>query len=58
MRNKDYKTKMKEKKKKKKREPIGNGDAEGDELQKTSRIKAHDYQSWDKFDVVTNAFIS
>lgn len=58
MRNKDYKTKMREKKKKKKKEPIGNGDAEGDELKKTSRIKAHDYQSWDKFDVVTNAFIS
>lgn len=50
VRNKDYKTKMREKKKKK-REPTGNGDAKGDESKKASRIKAYDYRSWDKFDV-------
>ncbi|XP_035533766.1 RNA polymerase II-associated protein 3 [Morone saxatilis] len=50
VRNKDYKTKMREKKKKKK-EPRGNGDAKGDESKEASRIKAYDYRSWDKFDV-------
>nr|XP_046234689.1 RNA polymerase II-associated protein 3 [Scatophagus argus] len=49
VRNKDYKTKMREKKKKK--EPAGNGHAKGDESKKASRIKAYDYRSWDKFDV-------
>lgn len=49
MRNKDYKTKMREKKKKK-REPAGNGD----ESKQASRIKAYDYRSWDKFDVVAS----
>ncbi|TMS02896.1 RNA polymerase II-associated protein 3 [Larimichthys crocea] len=47
VRNKDYKTKMREKKKKKTREPTGNGD----ESKQASRIKAYDYRSWDKFDV-------
>lgn len=56
MRNKDYKTKMREKKKKKK-EPRGNGDAKGDESKEASRIKAYDYRSWDKFDVVANVFL-
>ncbi|XP_051248799.1 RNA polymerase II-associated protein 3 [Dicentrarchus labrax] len=51
VRNKDYKTKMREKKKKKKKEPTGNGDAKGDESHEASRIKAYDYRSWDKFDV-------
>lgn len=46
---------MRDKKKKKKKEPTGNGSAKGDGLSKTSRIKANDYQSWDKFDVVTSA---
>lgn len=50
MRNKDYKTKMREKKKKKTREPTGNGD----ESKQASRIKAYDYRSWDKFDVVAH----
>uniref|UniRef100_UPI0037E75945 RNA polymerase II-associated protein 3 n=1 Tax=Semicossyphus pulcher TaxID=241346 RepID=UPI0037E75945 len=49
VRNKDYKTKMREKKKK--REPTGNGDAKADEAKQASRIKAYDYRSWDKFDV-------
>lgn len=53
VRNKDFKMKMRDKKKKKKKEPVGNGSAKGDRLKKTSRIKANDYQSWDKFDVVT-----
>lgn len=51
VRNKDFKMKMRDKKKKKKKEPVGNGSAKGDRLKKTSRIKASDYQSWDKFDV-------
>ncbi|XP_073336758.1 RNA polymerase II-associated protein 3 isoform X2 [Pagrus major] len=50
VRNKDYKTKMREKKKKKTK-PAGNGDAKGDESKEDSRIKAYDYRSWDKFDV-------
>lgn len=52
MRNKDYKTKMREKKKKKKTKPAGNGDAKGDGSKQDSRIKAYDYRSWDKFDAV------
>uniref|UniRef100_A0A3Q3VXZ4 RNA polymerase II-associated protein 3 n=1 Tax=Mola mola TaxID=94237 RepID=A0A3Q3VXZ4_MOLML len=50
VRNRDYKTKMREKKKKKK-EPATNGDAKGDEAKKALKIKAYDYHSWDKFDV-------
>ncbi|XP_070785115.1 RNA polymerase II-associated protein 3 [Enoplosus armatus] len=50
VRNKDYKTKMRERKKTKK-EPSGNGDAKGDEPKQGSKIKAYDYRSWDKFDV-------
>ncbi|KAM6961969.1 RNA polymerase II-associated protein 3 [Tautogolabrus adspersus] len=50
VRNKDYKTKMREKKKKKK-EQTGQGDAKEDESKQGSRIKAYDYRSWDKFDV-------
>ncbi|XP_044042426.1 RNA polymerase II-associated protein 3 [Siniperca chuatsi] len=50
VRNKDYKTKMREKKKMKK-EPTGNGDTKGDVPKQASKIKAYDYQSWDKFDV-------
>ncbi|XP_059181867.1 RNA polymerase II-associated protein 3 [Centropristis striata] len=49
VRNKDYKTKMRERKKKK--EPTGNGDAKMEGSQDASRIKAYDYRSWDKFDV-------
>lgn len=44
--------------KKKKKEPTGNGDAKEDESKKASRIKAYDYRSWDKFDVVANALIT
>ncbi|XP_075932195.1 RNA polymerase II-associated protein 3 [Anarhichas minor] len=52
VRNKDYKTKMRErKKKKKKKEPTGGGDAKAEEPKEDSRIKAYDYRSWDKFDV-------
>ncbi|XP_034719376.1 RNA polymerase II-associated protein 3 [Etheostoma cragini] len=52
VRNKDYKTKMRErKKKKKKKEPTSNGDAKSKEPSEASRIKAYDYRSWDKFDV-------
>ncbi|XP_045928187.1 RNA polymerase II-associated protein 3 [Micropterus dolomieu] len=52
VRNKDYKTKMREKKKKKtKKEPAGNGDARGEEPKQASKIKGYDYRSWDKFDV-------
>ncbi|KAM9327425.1 RNA polymerase II-associated protein 3 isoform 2-T2 [Pholidichthys leucotaenia] len=50
VRNKDYKAKMREKKKKK-REPMGNGDINSEEPKQVSRIKGHDYRSWDKFDV-------
>ena len=56
MRNKDYKTKMRERKKKKK-EPTGNGDAKAEQAKEASRIKAYDYRSWDKFDVVSDAFL-
>lgn len=55
MRNKDYKTKMREKKKKK--EPSSKGDAKADESNQASRIKGFDYRAWDKFDVVANASI-
>ncbi|XP_037616866.1 RNA polymerase II-associated protein 3 isoform X2 [Sebastes umbrosus] len=48
VRNKDYKTKMRERRKK---EPTGNGDAKAEESKEASRIKAYDYKSWDKFDV-------
>lgn len=58
MRNKDFKTKMKEKKKKKKMDPApGNGDTKAEEHKQESRIKAYDYRSWDKFDVVADAFL-
>lgn len=50
VRNKDYKTKMRERKKKKK-EPTGNGDAKAEEPKEAPRIKGYDYRSWDKFDV-------
>ena len=56
MRNKDYKTNMRERKKKKK-EPTGNGDAKAEQAKEASRIKAYDYRSWDKFDVVSDAFL-
>lgn len=49
VRNKDYRTMMREKKRKK--EPTGNGDMKADESKQASRIKAYDYRSWDKFDV-------
>lgn len=49
VRNKDYKAKMREKKKKK--EHVGNGDTKPKEPKQNSRIKAYDYQSWDKLDV-------
>ncbi|XP_028426529.1 RNA polymerase II-associated protein 3 [Perca flavescens] len=51
VRNKDYKTKMRERRRKKKKEPTGNGDAKAQEPGEASRIKAYDYRSWDKFDV-------
>lgn len=54
VRNKDYKTKMRERKKKKK-EPTGNGDAKAEEPKEAPRIKGYDYRSWDKFDVVADA---
>ncbi|KAL6117001.1 rpap3 [Pungitius sinensis] len=50
VRNKDYKTKMRERKKKRK-EPTGQCDAISKEPEKASKIKAYDYRSWDKFDV-------
>lgn len=46
VRNKDYKTKMRGKKK-----ATGNGDTKSEQNKQTSRIKAYDYRSWDKFDV-------
>ncbi|XP_026220104.1 RNA polymerase II-associated protein 3 [Anabas testudineus] len=49
VRNKDYKTKMREKKKQK--EPNSNGDTKQEEPKQASRIKSYDYRSWDKFDV-------
>ncbi|XP_068442594.1 RNA polymerase II-associated protein 3 [Clinocottus analis] len=51
VRNKDYKTKMRERKKKKKKEPTGSSDTKAEESKEASRIKAYDYRSWDKFDV-------
>ncbi|XP_026183087.1 RNA polymerase II-associated protein 3 isoform X2 [Mastacembelus armatus] len=51
VRNKDYKTKMREKKKRKKNEPDGNGGTKPQDPKEASRIKAYDYRSWDKFDV-------
>ncbi|KAI3366894.1 hypothetical protein L3Q82_009538 [Scortum barcoo] len=57
VRNKDYKTKVREKKKKKTKkreegeETTGDDDAKPDEPTQASRIKAYDYRSWDKFDV-------
>lgn len=56
IRNKDYKTKLREKKKKK---PVsasnglgeGNGDEETVEKKQATKIKGYDYRSWDKFDV-------
>lgn len=56
MRNKDYKTKMRDRKKKKKKEPCDNGDLNQEEPKQASKIKSYDYRSWDKFDVVANAF--
>lgn len=53
VRNKDYKTK----KKKKRKDLTGNGDTKTEESKQESRIKAYDYRSWDKFDVVSNASI-
>ncbi|GAA6227015.1 RNA polymerase II-associated protein 3 [Lates japonicus] len=52
VRNKAFKTKMREKKKKKKMDPApGDGDTKAEEHKQESRIKAYDYRSWDKFDV-------
>ncbi|XP_060927181.1 RNA polymerase II-associated protein 3 [Limanda limanda] len=55
VRNKKYKTKMREKRKKKTEHArngvAGNCDAKAVDLQKSSRRKGCDYQSWDKFDV-------
>ncbi|XP_019947949.2 RNA polymerase II-associated protein 3 [Paralichthys olivaceus] len=50
VRNKKYQTKMREKRKKK-MEHARSGDDKAEEHQHSSRIKAHDYRSWDKFDV-------
>ncbi|XP_041834111.1 RNA polymerase II-associated protein 3 [Melanotaenia boesemani] len=49
VRNKDYKTKMREKRKK--TQPTSDGEIKEDESKQASRIKAYDYRSWDKFDV-------
>lgn len=43
---------------KKKKEPSQKGDIKQEEPKQGSRIKAFDYQSWEKFDVVTSTFIS
>ncbi|XP_028255050.1 RNA polymerase II-associated protein 3 [Parambassis ranga] len=53
VRNKDYKTKMRDRKKKKKEEEAltGDGYTKSEEPKQASRIKGYDYQSWDKFDV-------
>ncbi|XP_075316054.1 RNA polymerase II-associated protein 3-like, partial [Odontesthes bonariensis] len=51
VRNKDFKTKMREKRRKKKKQLTGHGDTKAEEAQQASRIKAYDYRSWDKFDV-------
>ncbi|KAM9846179.1 RNA polymerase II-associated protein 3 isoform 1-T2 [Aulostomus maculatus] len=48
VRNKDYKSKRE---KKKKKLPAGNEASKAEELQAASRIKSHDYRSWEKFDV-------
>lgn len=40
-----------------KKELAGNGDRKGEELKKDQRIKSYDYGSWEKFDVVDNAFV-
>ncbi|XP_072235220.1 RNA polymerase II-associated protein 3 [Leuresthes tenuis] len=48
VRNKDFKTKMRQKKRKKQ---LSCGDTKAEESQQASRIKAYDYRSWDKFDV-------
>lgn len=56
VRNKDFKMKKRDKKNKKK-EPVGTEGMKGDRLKKTSRIKANDYQSWDKFDVVNGSSV-
>lgn len=54
MRNKDYRAKKREKKKNKKEEEVtGDGDTKTEEAKQASRIKSFDYQSWDKFDVVS-----
>ncbi|XP_061839609.1 RNA polymerase II-associated protein 3 [Nerophis lumbriciformis] len=48
VRNKDYKAKMRVKKRMK----MANGDPKAEQTTKAPmRIKAHDYQSWEKFDV-------
>lgn len=49
MRNKDYKTKMRKKKKLNE-----DGDKKSEESKQAAKIKAYDYRSWDKFDVVNN----
>lgn len=56
VRNKDFKIKMRDKKNKK-TESLGNNGVKGDRLHKNSEIKANDYQSWDKFDVVSCSLI-
>lgn len=47
MRNKDFK-----KKKRKAKNKISDKDADNED-KKSDRIKAYDYQAWDKFDAVT-----
>ena len=52
VRNKDYK-----KKKAAKNKSVSNGDTKTAESKQTSRIKSYDYNSWDKFDVVSDSII-
>ncbi|KAM4711811.1 RNA polymerase II-associated protein 3 [Anableps anableps] len=49
VRNKDYKTKMREKRRK--QEPVADGNTKAEEPKQASRLKSYDYRSWDKFDV-------
>lgn len=56
IRNKDFKTKLREKNKKKQASASngcggGNGDDATGENKQVSKIKGYDYRSWDKFDV-------
>ncbi|KAG7234546.1 hypothetical protein INR49_003932 [Caranx melampygus] len=51
VRNRDYKTKMREKRKKE-MEAVGNGDTKAGESKQASRLKAYNCWSWDKCDML------